>query len=123
MLSRSRRRKRCLMRESVAATVQEGTVGALVREMSGELARAGIADAKREAGDIVAAVLDVPRFWALLHEADVLDSSVADTCRRAAQKRMAGAPFAYAVGRSAFRNLTLHVDERVLIPRQETEML
>jgi release factor glutamine methyltransferase len=43
--------------------------------------------------------------------------------RRAAAHRAAGAPFAYAVGRSAFRNLTLHIDERVLIPRQETEML
>jgi release factor glutamine methyltransferase len=32
-------------------------------------------------------------------------------------------PFAYAVGRAAFRHLTLSVDEHVLIPRQETEML
>ena len=111
------------MSETAAAAVREGTVAALVREMSDELARAGISDVKREAGDIVAAVLDVPRFWALLHEAEVLDANVADACRRAAQRRLAGAPFAYAVGRSAFRNLTLHVDERVLIPRQETEML
>lgn len=41
----------------------------------------------------------------------------------AARKRALGAPFAYAVGRAAFRYLTLDVDERVLIPRQETEML
>src|SRR5581483_7272493 len=34
-----------------------------------------------------------------------------------------GAPFAYAVGRAAFRHLTLDVDPRVLIPRQETEVL
>jgi release factor glutamine methyltransferase len=106
-----------------ALAVREGTVAALVREMSEELSRAGIDDAKREAGDIVAAVLDVPRFWALLHEADVLDAAVVLACRRAAKHRCEGAPFAYAVGRSAFRNLTLHVDERVLIPRQETEML
>ena len=32
-------------------------------------------------------------------------------------------PFAYAVGRAAFRHLTLAVSERVLIPRQETEQL
>ena len=74
-------------------------------------------------GDIIAAVLDVPRFWALLHESEAPDATVADACRRAARRRVAGAPFAYAVGRSAFRHLTLHVDERVLIPRQETEML
>ena len=111
------------MSEAAGVAAREGTVAALVREMRDELARAGIPDAKREAGDIVAAVLDAPRFWALLHESEVPDAAVADACRRAARRRVTGAPFAYAVGRSAFRNLTLHVDERVLIPRQETEWL
>jgi len=32
-------------------------------------------------------------------------------------------PLAYAVGRASFRHLTLEVDERVLIPRVETEVL
>ncbi|MGQ0538630.1 MAG: HemK family protein methyltransferase, partial [Gemmatimonadaceae bacterium] len=40
-----------------------------------------------------------------------------------AEHRAAGMPFAYAVGRAAFRYLTLIVDRRVLIPRQETEYL
>ncbi len=111
------------MADATGAAVRAGTVGELVREMSAELERAGIADAKREAGDIVAAVYEVPRFWAMLHESEVVDAGCAVTCRRSAQMRMDGAPFAYAVGRSAFRHLTLHVDERVLIPRQETELL
>jgi release factor glutamine methyltransferase len=38
-------------------------------------------------------------------------------------RRATGMPFAYAVRRAAFRHLTLNVDERVLIPRQETELL
>ncbi|HEY2898343.1 MAG TPA: HemK/PrmC family methyltransferase [Gemmatimonadaceae bacterium] len=111
------------MSDAATGAARDGTVRALVREMTEALADAGIAEAKREAGDIVAAVLDVPRFWALLHDGDVLDAGVVSECRRAAQRRVAGSPFAYAVGRSAFRNLTLQVDERVLIPRQETEML
>jgi release factor glutamine methyltransferase len=41
----------------------------------------------------------------------------------AAVRRASGMPFAYAVRRAAFRHLTLIVDERVLIPRQETEHL
>jgi release factor glutamine methyltransferase len=48
---------------------------------------------------------------------------MSDRARAAARKRAAGAPFAYSVGRAAFRHLTLKVDERVLIPRQETEQL
>lgn len=111
------------MADVTGTAAQAGTVGALVREMAAQLEHAGIADAKREAGDIVAAVYDVPRFWALLHESEPVDAHRVADCRRAAQHRSAGAPFAYAVGRSAFRHLTLHIDERVLIPRQETEML
>ena len=43
--------------------------------------------------------------------------------RGAARKLARGAPFAYAVGCTAFRHLNLLVDERVLIPRPETEVL
>src|SRR5450755_520646 len=111
------------MADATGSALVAGTVGALVRELAVMLRGAGIEDAKREAGDIVAAVNDAPRFWALLHELDVVSAGVADRCRRAAQHRSSGAPFAYAVGRSAFRHLTLHIDERVLIPRQETELL
>jgi release factor glutamine methyltransferase len=103
--------------------VREGSVAALVRELTSVLEAGGIEDAKREARDILAAVHDAPRFWAALHESEMVSAERADACMRAAKHRSAGAPFAYAVGRSAFRNLTLHVDERVLIPRQETEML
>jgi release factor glutamine methyltransferase len=42
---------------------------------------------------------------------------------RAVARRLAGAPFAYAAGSAAFRTLELAVDERVLIPRPETEGL
>src|SRR5688572_9074043 len=72
---------------------------------------------------MVAAVLDVPRHWPILHENRWLDATVWRHARAAAAKRAAGAPLAYAVGRANFRLLTLEVDERVLIPRPETELL
>jgi release factor glutamine methyltransferase len=68
-------------------------------------------------------VLDVPRFWPTANREALIDSTAVDEARRAAAVRARGAPFAYAVGRAAFRYLTLAVDERVLIPRQETEVL
>jgi len=106
-----------------AATVGTSTVGSMVREIAAMLSEANVPEAKREAGDLIAAIYDVPRFWALLHEDEMVGAELAEQCRRAARHRRSGAPFAYAVGRSAFRHLTLHVDERVLIPRQETELL
>ena len=98
-------------------------LGSLLVELADSLERAGIALAPDEARDIVAAVLDVPRFWPTTHREVLLDPSAISEARNAAAARSRGAPFAYAVGRAAFRYLTLAVDERVLIPRQETEVL
>ena len=98
-------------------------LGGLLVELAEGLERAGIALAPDEARDIVAAVLDVPRFWPTTHRDTLVDPSAISEARNAAATRARGAPFAYAVGRAAFRYLTLAVDERVLIPRQETEVL
>jgi release factor glutamine methyltransferase len=99
------------------------TVGALVTALSSRLTGARIENAEREARDIVAALLDVPRFWAVVHAQDGAPEELADRAWRAVDRRARGAPFAYAVGSSAFRTITLAVDERVLIPRPETELL
>ena len=42
---------------------------------------------------------------------------------RLIERRVAGEPLQYVLGRWQFRDLDLFVDERVLIPRPETEML
>jgi release factor glutamine methyltransferase len=99
------------------------TIAPLVRELEALLARPGVDDARREAADIVAALLDVPRFWAAAHGDERVSAAQALAMRDAARRRARGAPFAYAVGRAAFRHLTLTVDERVLVPRAETEQL
>ena len=97
--------------------------GELVAELEIVLAGGGIAQARREAGDLVAAIVEAPRFWAAQHKDDLVAPLVVERARRAARRRTEGVPFAYAVGRASFRHLTLSVDERVLIPRQETEIL
>ena len=98
-------------------------LGTLLSELTAGLEGAGVALARDEARDIVAAVLDVPRFWPSTNKAALVDATAVEEARNAAAARARGAPFAYAVGRAAFRYLTLAVDERVLIPRQETEVL
>ena len=98
-------------------------IGEVLAACSDLLESEGIPDAQRESRDIVAALLDVPRFWPTAN----LDAGAAPDLEHAAieaaRKRLTGAPFAYAVGRASFRHLTLDVDERVLIPRVETEIL
>jgi release factor glutamine methyltransferase len=103
------------------------TVALLVAELASALesgvARGYYDDATREARELVAALEDQPRFWAALNP-DVL---ISDQARRrameAARRRARGSPLAYAVRRASFRQLVLEVDERVLIPRPETEQL
>jgi release factor glutamine methyltransferase len=84
---------------------------------------AAVLGTRAEARELVAALLDRPRSWPSLHASEQASPDVVERAREAARKRRAGAPLAYAVGRAAFRHLTLHVDERVLIPRPETEVL
>jgi release factor glutamine methyltransferase len=93
------------------------TVAGLVEELTATLGSSA------EARELVAALRDAPRTWAVLHGADPIDGVEERRARLAAHRRRAGAPMAYAVGRAAFRHLTLDVDERVLIPRPETEVL
>ena len=99
------------------------TVGALIHELEAALRTSGIEAARAEARDIVAIGLDRPRLWPGAHPDEPVDAAPASWMRAAVMRRTQGAPFAYAVGRSAFRSLTLAVDPRVLIPRQETEEL
>jgi len=103
-------------------TLPIGTIGDLLTGCTAMLESEGIEDGQREARDIIAAVLDVPRFWAVANSVNDASPDVARAVISAAMKRARGAPLAYAVGRASFRHLTLDVDERVLIPRVETEV-
>ncbi|HVX39577.1 MAG TPA: peptide chain release factor N(5)-glutamine methyltransferase [Gemmatimonadaceae bacterium] len=106
--------------ERVAAAV---TVSRLLEDLARELNARAIAEPFSEAREIVAALYDVPRFWPLMNGAVEVDAPTLERARAAVDLRARGAPLAYAVGRAAFRHLTLDVDERVLIPRPETEQL
>ena len=105
------------------ADAEPRALGTLLSELASDLDGAGVALARDEARDIVAAVLDVPRFWPSANTGTLVDATAVEEARQAAAARARGAPFAYAVGRASFRYLTLAVDDRVLIPRQETEVL
>jgi release factor glutamine methyltransferase len=96
------------------------TVGALVDEIAVTLG--GDLPDRGGARDVVAAVLDRPRFWPSAHRDDAVGPDQVAAARAAAAAIRAGIPFAYGVGRAPFRHLTLAVDARVLIPRPETEL-
>ncbi|MEO7501325.1 MAG: peptide chain release factor N(5)-glutamine methyltransferase, partial [Gemmatimonadaceae bacterium] len=92
-------------------------------ELASTLSCASVSHADTTARDIVAALVHMPRYWSVTSADVILDPEVRLAARVAAKRLIAGAPFAYAVGTVEFRNLNLNVDERVLIPRPETEIL
>ena len=109
-----------------SSTTIPGSVAALVDDLAELLLVGARFDARQslqEAREIVAALYDVPRFWAAANAHVTVEAEMWPRARAAAAKRARGAPLAYAVGRASFRHLTLDVDERVLIHRPETELL
>ena len=99
------------------------TVGAALAEVQETLATAGIADPRREAAELYAAIVCGPTSSAYLDKDKPMASAVQARLTLAAERRAAGWPQAYAAGRANFRGHWLSVDQRVLIPRPETEGL
>jgi release factor glutamine methyltransferase len=106
-----------------SATQAHRTVADVVERLDQTLRAAGHESSRAIASDIIAALLEVPRSWPSMNRLSTLDQGVVDNAHDAAEKIARGAPFAYAVRSACFRHLNLFVDERVLIPRPETEVL
>ncbi|WP_394809778.1 peptide chain release factor N(5)-glutamine methyltransferase [Nitrosomonas sp.] len=68
-------------------------------------------------------VLDVAHAFLLTHPDQVLTSQQTDEFSRLVRQRSDGIPVAYLIGKRDFYDLTFKVNEMVLIPRPETELL
>ena len=99
------------------------TVGSLVAEMRTRLAPSLGVDAESGARELLAAVMDQPRHWPVIARDEPVTPDAWRRAIEATTRRARGAPLQYAARLAAFRHLTLDVDERVLIPRPETEQL
>jgi release factor glutamine methyltransferase len=98
-------------------------VGDAIEQAGRALEHAGIAEARREAAELYAALVQRPTSAAWLDRELPIAGSVRAALEEAARRRAAGWPQAYASGRANFRGHWLRVDRRVLIPRPETEGL
>ncbi len=98
-------------------------IGDLLDELAAALAKPGVPPARAVARDLIAGVLQQPRFWPSAHQAREVTAADEASIRAAAGRLAEGMPMQYAIGRAGFRHLTLQVDRRVLIPRPETELL
>ncbi len=105
-----------------AAPVAE-TALLLTRKAAAVLAERGIEDARLDAELLLAHVLGITRLQLYLQFDRPLTDEELARFRALVRRRLRREPVQYITGEAHFRELALHVDPRVLIPRPETEEL
>src|ERR1044072_7741333 len=99
------------------------TVGAILDDAAERLSAAGVEGARTDAEVLVADALGVKPDQLSVESAGEVDADAAEKIEANVQRRVEREPMAYILGRAPFRNLEIYVDERVLWPRRETELL
>ena len=99
------------------------TIADVLREAATHLRLAGVADARREAGSLLAHAAGRDRTFLITHADEQLDAERLSTFREYVRQRAAGKPLQYITGRQEFYGLEFEVTPEVLIPRPETELL
>jgi release factor glutamine methyltransferase len=99
------------------------TLSAVLDSATERLSAAGIENARADAEVLVADALGVKPEELSVDSAGELDPEVLEAIEAKVARRADREPMAYVLGRAPFRKLEIAVDERVLWPRRETELL
>ena len=87
------------------------------------LSKAGIASARLDSELILAHVLRRSREWLLAHDTDTLTQSQQRQARQLLLQRTQRRPIAYLTGKRDFYGHSFLVNEQVLVPRPESEVI
>jgi release factor glutamine methyltransferase len=99
------------------------SIGEIIRDAAGELDRAGVPEARREAGSLLSFILGKDRTYLISHADDETDENSLGRFREFVERRAAGEPLQYITGVQDFYGREFRVTTEVLIPRPETELL
>ena len=99
------------------------SIAQAILQGSNKLRKAGVPEARREAGSLLAFVLDKDRTFILSHADDLISDEQVGIFQEMLDSRARGEPAQYITGRQEFYGLEFEVTSDVLIPRPETELL
>jgi release factor glutamine methyltransferase len=99
------------------------TVFGLIAEAAGILLQAGIEQPRLEARWLLSRLLEISPTRQLAHPDEAIAPSDAECYRQAVRRRAAREPFDYIVGERDFWGDSFVVDRRVLVPRDDSEVL
>jgi release factor glutamine methyltransferase len=99
------------------------TVSAVLDDAAERLAAAGVDNPRNDAEALLAEAMGVKPEELSVDSAGEIDADVAAAMEAMVARRVDRDPLAYVLGRAPFRSIEVAVDERVLWPRRETELL
>lgn len=99
------------------------TIAEALKEAARRLREACVAEARREAGSLLAHTLGQDRAYLFTHDDEALAPEKLSLFLGLVERRAAGEPRQYVTGRQEFYGLDFEVMPDVLIPRPETELL
>lgn len=87
------------------------------------LQKAGVPEARREAGSLLSFILSRDRTFLISHAEDQLSDDAFERFREGVERRAGGEPLQYITGVQDFYGREFRITPDVLIPRPETELL
>ncbi len=108
---------------TAATTLQTRRLIDILRRSTAFLTKNGVESARLDAEVLLANVLDMDRIQLYVQHDRPLIRDELERYRDALKRRARRMPVAYVTGRKEFMSLDFVVDERVLIPRPDTEVL
>lgn len=99
------------------------SIAEAILQGANKLRKAGVSEARREAGSLVAQSLERDRSFILGHAEDPIDPEQLERLHDYLERRAQGEPLQYITGHQEFFGLDFEVTGDVLIPRPETELL
>lgn len=99
------------------------TLEELYQEGIHKLEASKIAEARLDAWYLLESITGVSRGLYILHRSDVMEPETVDAYQSLIAKRAERIPLQYILGEQEFMGISFLVNEHVLIPRQDTEIL
>ena len=111
------------MKSKIGSGKMSVTIAEILKAATVELDRAGVPEARREAGSLLSFILDKDRTFLISHAEDRVDENSLVRLREFVERRADGEPLQYITGVQDFYGREFRVTPDVLIPRPETELL
>ena len=99
------------------------TVKEFLAKTTKEFEQVGISSARLDAEVLLAHAYNQDRTWLLAHSDQELTKSIQVAVEKLAQRRLLREPVSYITRHKEFYELDFYVDQRVLTPRDETELI